>query len=121
MNFSLKEQNLTGFLKEIYDAGKISKVINYRNSGNFKIGKKVLGKDFIFIAGPCSVESEQMILDSANSVKRAGCDALRAGAYKPCTYPVNQEVNGWQEGTRERGLEFLKSKIESGLQIVSKL
>ena len=122
MNFSLKEKNLSGFLKEIYDAGKINKVINFKNSGNFKIGNKVLGRDLVIIAGPCSVESEKMILDSAMEVKNTGCDALRAGAYKPCTYPVNKEVNGWKEGTREKGLEFLKkAKSKSGLQIVSEV
>ena len=49
--------NLSGFLKEIYEAGKINKVLNYDLSNEFKIGKKILGKDLAFIAGPCSVEN----------------------------------------------------------------
>ena len=35
-------------------------------------------------------------------------DAFRAGAYKPCTFPVRSEKNGWKEGLKERGLELLK-------------
>ena len=122
MKATYLEKNLTGFLKEIYEAGKIDRVINFKNSNNFKIGDKILGKDFVFIAGPCSVESKEMIVESAMRVKNAGCDALRAGAYKPCTYPVNNEVNGWQEGMREKGLELLKeAKMKSNLQIVSEI
>ena len=117
-----KLNNLSGFLKEIYEAGKINKVLNYDLSNEFKIGNKILGKDLAFIAGPCSVENKEMIISSAKAVKLAGCDALRAGAYKPCTYPVNKDVDGWKEGMREKGLDLLKiAKEESGLEIVSEV
>ena len=116
------DKKFTGFLEEIYNAGKINKVSRYNSKDNFKIGNKILGKELVIIAGPCSVESELMIVSSAKSVKESGCDALRAGAYKPCTYPVNNEVNGWKEGMREKGLDFLKqAKEESGLEIVSEV
>ena len=63
-----------------------------------------------------------MIIDAALQIKKAGGDAFRAGAYKPCTYPVNNEVNGWKEGMRERGLEYLiEAKKRSGLEIVSEI
>ncbi len=76
------------------------------------------------ISGPCSVESEEMIVDWAMKMKEAGVNALRGGAYKPCTYPITEEVgdNGWKEGLREDGLRFLKTaRQESGLPIVSEI
>ena len=76
------------------------------------------------ISGPCSVESEEMIVDWAMKMKEVGVNALRGGAYKPCTYPIMEEVgdNGWKEGLREDGLRFLKTaRQESGLPIVSEI
>ena len=76
------------------------------------------------ISGPCSVESEEMIVDWAQKMKRGGVNALRGGAYKPCTYPITKEVgsNGWKEGLREDGLRFLKTaREETGLPIVSEI
>ncbi len=76
------------------------------------------------ISGPCSVESEEMIVDWAQKMKRVGVNALRGGAYKPCTYPITKEVgsNGWKEGLREDGLRFLKTaREETGLPIVSEI
>jgi 3-deoxy-7-phosphoheptulonate synthase len=122
MTTSNKLNNLSGFLKEIYEAGKINKVLHHDLKDEFKIGNKILGKDLAFIAGPCSVENKEMIISSAKAVKLAGCDALRAGAYKPCTYPINEDVDGWKEGMREKGLDLLKiAKEESGLEIVSEV
>ncbi|MBQ6567193.1 MAG: 3-deoxy-7-phosphoheptulonate synthase, partial [Treponema sp.] len=43
------------------------------------------GKSVAIIAGPCSVESEQQLLDAARAVKKAGARILRGGAYKPRT------------------------------------
>ena len=76
------------------------------------------------ISGPCSVESEEMIVDWAHKMKEVGVNALRGGAYKPCTYPILEEVgeNGWKEGLRENGLEYLKTaREETGLPIVSEI
>ena len=76
------------------------------------------------ISGPCSVESEEMIVDWAHKMKKLGVNALRGGAYKPCTYPITEEVgsNGWKEGLREDGLRFLRTaRQESGLPIVSEI
>jgi|TARA_B100000315_G_scaffold86053_1_gene78912 3-deoxy-7-phosphoheptulonate synthase len=76
------------------------------------------------ISGPCSVESEEMIVDWALKMKEVGVNALRGGAYKPCTFPVTEEVgsNGWKEGLREKGLIHLSvAREESGLPIVSEI
>ena len=110
------------FIKELIEAGKLQNSLNYRPEEDFTIGKKKVGEDLIIIGGPCSVEGEEMIIDAALQIKKAGGDALRAGAYKPCTYPVNKEVNGWKEGMQEKGLEFLiEAKKQSGLEIVSEI
>ena len=51
--------------------------------GNVKIG----GGYFAMIAGPCSVESEEQIIEVANAVKASGANILRGGAFKPRTSP----------------------------------
>ena len=65
-----------------------------------------------------------MIVDWAQKMKRVGVNALRGGAYKPCTYPITKQGggNGWKEGLREDGLRFLKTaREETGLPIVSEI
>lgn len=72
------------------------------------------GKDVPVIAGPCSVESEQQIIDTAWAVKRAGATALRGGAFKPRSSPYSFQ------GLGKRGLELLAlAKSETGLAIVT--
>jgi 3-deoxy-7-phosphoheptulonate synthase len=80
------------------------------------MGQQVGGKDFTIIAGPCSVESEQQILDIATAVKKAGAGMLRGGAFKPRTSPYAFQ------GLRAEGLELLlKAKQETGMPIVSEI
>ena len=80
------------------------------------------GKNPFIISGPCSVESEEMIVDWSLKMKELGVDALRGGAYKPCTYPITRAIGNWKEGLREDGLKFLlTAKKESGLPIVSEI
>jgi 3-deoxy-7-phosphoheptulonate synthase len=75
-----------------------------------------IGSDFIVIAGPCSVESENQILDTARAVKAAGADMLRGGAFKPRTSPYSFQGLGIQ------GLKILeKAKQETGLPIVTEV
>jgi 3-deoxy-7-phosphoheptulonate synthase len=79
-------------------------------------------KNPYIISGPCSVESEEMIVDWALKMKDLGVDALRGGAYKPCTYPMRNSIGNWKEGLREQGLEFLRTASqESGLPVVSEI
>ena len=69
------------------------------------------GKNPFIISGPCSVESEEMIVDWSLKMKELGVDALRGGAYKPCTYPITRAIGNWREGLREDGLKiFVNSK-----------
>ncbi|MEA2014601.1 MAG: 3-deoxy-7-phosphoheptulonate synthase, partial [Thermodesulfobacteriota bacterium] len=53
--------------------------------GNIEIG----GPDFIVMAGPCSIESEVQMMESACIVKKGGADIIRGGAYKPRTSPYS--------------------------------
>ncbi len=80
--------------------------------GDLKIG----GGNFQVIAGPCSVESEAQILEVARSVKAAGANMLRGGAFKPRTSPYSFQ------GMRAEGIELLlEAKKETGMPIVSEL
>jgi 3-deoxy-7-phosphoheptulonate synthase len=75
-----------------------------------------VGKDFVVIAGPCSVESEKQILETARAVKAAGANMLRGGAFKPRTSPYSFQ------GMGIRGLKILeKAKQETGLPIVTEV
>jgi len=79
-------------------------------------GRKIGGKHFSIMAGPCSVESEEQIISIAQSVKAAGAGFLRGGAYKPRTSPYAFQ------GMRETGIELLiKAKKETGLPIVTEI
>ena len=66
------------------------------------------------MAGPCSVESEQQILDAARAVREAGATVLRAGAFKPRSSPYAFQ------GLGRAGLRFLaRAREETGLLIVT--
>ncbi|MCR5761827.1 MAG: 3-deoxy-7-phosphoheptulonate synthase [Treponema sp.] len=74
------------------------------------------GSSVPLIAGPCSVESEQQILDAAHAVKKAGARLLRGGAYKPRTSPYSFQGMGVE------GLKLLElAKKETGLPICTEL
>lgn len=80
--------------------------------GNVKIG----GGNFAMIAGPCSVESPEQIIDVAQAVKAAGADILRGGAFKPRTSPYAFQ------GLGEEGLHLLlEAKKATGLPIVTEI
>lgn len=77
---------------------------------------KIGGGHVGVIAGPCSVESEQQILDSARKVKAAGAQGLRGGAFKPRTSPYSFQ------GMKEEGLKLLAAaRAETGLAVVTEV
>ena len=77
---------------------------------------KVGGNHFAMIAGPCSVESEEQIIDVAMAVKNAGANLLRGGAFKPRTSPYAFQ------GMKGAGIDLLvKAKQASGLPIVTEI
>lgn len=79
-------------------------------------GVKIGGARICVIAGPCSVESQESLLDTAIKVKEAGASILRGGAFKPRTSPYDFQ------GLGKQGLEFLAGARKStGLPIISEL
>lgn len=82
-----------------------------------RIGNAVIGGGgFTVIAGPCSVESREQIIDVAQSVKASGASLLRGGAFKPRTSPYAFQ------GMGTPGLDLLlEAKAETGLPIVTEL
>jgi len=79
-------------------------------------GLAIGGKELIVIAGPCSVESEKQIVETARAVKAAGAKILRGGAFKPRTSPYSFQ------GMEEEGLKLLAlAREETGLPIVTEV
>ncbi len=80
--------------------------------GDAKIG----GGEFAMIAGPCSVESEEQIIEVAMAVKASGATILRGGAFKPRTSPYAFQ------GMKGEGIQLLlKAKEATGLPIVTEI
>ena len=79
-------------------------------------GTKIGGGHFQLIAGPCSVESREQIIEVAKAVKKAGATILRGGAFKPRTSPYAFQ------GLKAEGIELLlEAKRETGLPIVTEI
>lgn len=79
-------------------------------------GKIIGGNRIHVMAGPCAVESKEMILGVADEVKRAGATFLRGGAFKPRTSPYSFQ------GLGEEGLKYLKEASEkTGLPVVTEV
>ena len=79
-------------------------------------GTKIGGGNFVYMAGPCSVESEEQIIGIARRVKAAGAQILRGGAFKPRTSPYSFQ------GMGEEGIRLLmEAKKETGLPVVTEL
>ena len=79
-------------------------------------GVKLGGGNFQFIAGPCSVETEEQICYVAQAVKEAGAGILRGGAFKPRTSPYSFQGLG-AEGIRL----LLEAKEKTGLPIITEI
>ncbi len=79
-------------------------------------GRKVGGSNFTLIAGPCTVESREQVLTTADAVQAAGAAMFRGGAYKPRTSPYAFQ------GLGQEGLRLLaEAKERTGLPIVTEL
>jgi 3-deoxy-7-phosphoheptulonate synthase len=74
------------------------------------------GKRLVVMAGPCAVESQEQLSETARAVKSAGAQMLRGGAFKPRTSPYSFQ------GLGEEGLRFLTAaRKETGLSIVTEV
>ncbi|HYZ82927.1 MAG TPA: 3-deoxy-7-phosphoheptulonate synthase [Bryobacteraceae bacterium] len=79
-------------------------------------GREIGGTEFTMMAGPCSVESERQILETAEAVAEAGATILRGGAFKPRTSPYDFQ------GLELEGLKLLKKAREiTGLAIITEV
>lgn len=96
-----------------YRHGEASEVVVPTPNGPVSFG---LHHPLVVVAGPCSVENEQMIVETARRVKAAGAQFLRGGAYKPRTSPYAFQGHG------ESALELLAAAREAtGLGIITEL
>ena len=74
------------------------------------------GEKIIVMAGPCSVESREQLINVAGAVKEAGAHILRGGAFKPRTLPYSFQ------GLGEEGLRILaEARDETGLPVVTEV
>ena len=117
------DMELLGSLEIVHSVKRVSepyKQVNRKfhpmdtaiEAGNAKIG----GGHFAMMAGPCSVESEDQIIQVARAVKEAGATILRGGAYKPRTSPYAFQ------GLGTEGLELLRAaRKATGLPICTEL
>lgn len=79
-------------------------------------GAAIGGDEFVVMAGPCSVENEKQIMETAHAVAESGAKVLRGGAFKPRTSPYDFQ------GLGEEGLKLLaKAREATGLAIVTEV
>ncbi|MBD1903084.1 3-deoxy-7-phosphoheptulonate synthase [Trichocoleus sp. DQ-A3] len=96
-----------------YRHGEASDVVVSTPNGNVTFGEH---HPLVVVAGPCSVENEEMIIETARRVKAAGAQFLRGGAYKPRTSPYAFQGHG------ESALNLLAAAREAtGLGIITEL
>jgi 3-deoxy-7-phosphoheptulonate synthase len=106
-------ESVTRIMKPYKLASREFKAENTR----IKIGEvEIGGSRQVVIAGPCAVESEEQLLQTARGVKKAGASVLRGGAFKPRTSPFSFQ------GLKKAGLELLKATSEKvGMPIVTEI
>jgi 3-deoxy-7-phosphoheptulonate synthase len=79
-------------------------------------GVKIGGREFVVIAGPCAVESEEQLLETAWAIQKAGAKILRGGAFKPRASPYSFQ------GLGREGLRLLaKAREATGLKVVTEV
>jgi 3-deoxy-7-phosphoheptulonate synthase len=88
-------------------------------------GTKIGSGDVVVIAGPCSVESEEQLMETAHAVKASGANMLRGGAYKPRTSPYDFQGLGVEalrllrQASRETGLPIVTEVMsEADVEVV---
>lgn len=96
-----------------YRHGEASEVVVNTPNGTVVFGEH---HPLVVVAGPCSVENEEMIIETAQRVKAAGAKFLRGGAYKPRTSPYAFQGHG------ESALELLaRAREVSGLGVITEV
>lgn len=115
----LRDQNLEIFddvdkIVEVTESYKLSNRKFHPLPSVIAVGNTTIGGDeLIVMSGPCAVESEEQVMETALAIKKAGAQILRGGAYKPRTSPYAFQ------GLEEEGLKLMKeASQETGLSIV---
>jgi len=100
----------------VYKDCRLTMKENENHKTIIKIGEINIGEDFLMIAGPCSVEEEDIMFRISEELVKNGVRFLRAGAYKPRTSPYSFQ------GLGEKGIAILeKIKNKTGLKIVTEV
>ena len=104
-------------VKRVSETFKCCSRMFHPEDTEIRIGDTKIGNgSFVLIAGPCSVETEEQIVETARAVKASGAHLLRGGAFKPRTSPYDFQ------GLHEKGIELLKiARKETGLPIVTEI
>jgi 3-deoxy-7-phosphoheptulonate synthase len=115
----LYDQNLEIFegvdkIVEVTESYKLSNRKFHPLPSVISIGNTTIGGDeLVIMSGPCAVESEEQVMETAVAIKKAGAQILRGGAYKPRTSPYAFQ------GLEEDGLKLMKqAKEATGLAVV---
>lgn len=119
LDFQDKLQLLPG-VEEIIPVSKpyklASREFHPRNTVVRVNGVAIGGDEIVIMAGPCAIESEKQLLDTARQVKADGANILRGGAFKPSTSPYHFR------GLGKKGLEMLaKTREETGMPVITEV
>ncbi len=114
--FNLSDERIERIVRIQEPYKKVNKIFKSGNTVVDIAGRKIGDGNFSVIAGPCSVETREQMVQTAMGVKKAGADLLRGGAFKPRTSPYSFQ------GLGEGGIELLlEAKRETGLPIVTEI
>ncbi|MFT8887872.1 MAG: 3-deoxy-7-phosphoheptulonate synthase [Ethanoligenens sp.] len=114
---AVQAQEAVDSVKRVQEPYKKANRKFHPDNTEIKVGDHIIGgKKLTVIAGPCSVECEEQIIEVAKRVKAAGATFLRGGAFKPRTSPYSFQ------GLHAEGLELLRiARKETGLPIVTEI
>ncbi|MEG1657277.1 MAG: 3-deoxy-7-phosphoheptulonate synthase, partial [Christensenellaceae bacterium] len=114
---SLKAKDIVEDVRRVSEPYKKANRKFHNDDTIVEIGGKKIGKNhFAVIAGPCSVESQDQILEINESIKNSGANFLRGGAFKPRTSPYAFQ------GLQDEGINILLAgKKKFGLPLVSEI
>ena len=113
----LKSLEMVDSVKRVSEPYKQANRKFHPNDTVIEVGSvKIGGGNFALIAGPCSVESEEQIIEVAQAVKASGASILRGGAFKPRTSPYAFQ------GMKGEGIQLLlKAREATGIPIVTEI
>jgi len=113
----VQTNDIVNFGKRITERYKAVNRTIQEQGTSIKVGDLTIGEgSFTVMSGPCSVESEEQIVEIAKSVKKSGARILRGGAFKPRSSPYDFQ------GKQVDGLRMLSlAKKETGLPVISEV